>query len=240
MAPRVLIVRSRPGADATAARVAALGGAPVVAPMLRIRPVSFDRDVARDAQAVLVTSVHGAARIADLAAPPPRVLAVGARTGEAARAAGAAIAMSAEGDVGDLVSLATRVLTPEKGPVVILRGAHVAGDAAGALRAAGFAVEEVVVYEAVAEEVLSDDARAALDAGVDAVLFHSPRGAEAFVDAAARGARLEALKDAAAVCLSANVAEAVPAARFRRVAVAASPNEDSLLEVLKSLLNTGC
>src|ERR1700748_3321155 len=67
----VLVTRTQPGASITAERLSALGFAPVVAPLLNIRPIAApDLPPATDIQAVLVTSGHAvpllAASLSDL------------------------------------------------------------------------------------------------------------------------------------------------------------------------------
>jgi len=65
--PRILVTRPLPQGEQTAEKLRALGYAPVLAPMLRIEPItppklpSFDK-----VQAVLVTSRNGIARLSAL------------------------------------------------------------------------------------------------------------------------------------------------------------------------------
>ena len=75
--PLVLVTRSEPGVAKTVARLEERGLRAIATPMLAVspRPVpgSFE-----GAQAVLVTSAHGARRLAEAKPPLPPVLAVGA------------------------------------------------------------------------------------------------------------------------------------------------------------------
>ncbi len=102
-----------------------------------------------------------------------------------------------------------------------------------ALAAAGIAARRTALYEAVAAETLSDEARAALAEGrVGAVLIFSPRTAKLFVslmrDAGLAG-RAAALT---LVALSPAVAEAAAGLDWGAVAVAAAPNQDAALRAL--------
>jgi uroporphyrinogen-III synthase len=241
MAAKILITRSEPGASATATRVADAGFVPVPTPMLRIAPAPIPRTV-EGVQGLLVTSVNAARRLAELASPPPRVLTVGGATAEAARAAGAGDVLSADGDVHALTALARRALDPKAGALLHWRGREVAGDLAGALRAAGFEVREQVVYAAEPEERLSPEAEQALaDGSARAVLFHSARGAGAFLEAAGRAGPTEPLSGRLsgliAVALSEQAGAPAAGQGFARVVAAAQPLESSLIEALTSALN---
>ncbi|MBI1187864.1 MAG: uroporphyrinogen-III synthase [Alphaproteobacteria bacterium] len=233
MALRLLITRAEPGAADTARRIAAMDGEAILAPMLSIRTIAGDADVA-GAQALLFTSANGVSAFA--AATRERTtpaLCVGDATAAAARQAGFARVESADGDAAALVARAQALFAPERGPLIHISGAAVAGDVIGALRAAGFAGERRVFYAADPSARLSDDVRARLAATppmVDGVLFHSPRGAAIFSALMAATAP-QAAPHLFAACLSENVARAAErAARWRHVVVAPAPREEALLE----------
>lgn len=218
---RIAVTRAEPEAAATAERLRALGAEPVPAPLLFITPVAFDADI-EGAQALLFSSSNGVrAFAAASAARDVAVLAVGDATAQAARKAGFARVVSADGDVQKLAALAQRQLDPARGLVLHISGAHAAGDLKGALEAAGFRAERRIAYEARAAETLPD----AFAGPLDAVLFHSARAAETFLRLGAPNA-----EKLTAFCLSQAVADAASAAPWRRVIVAPRPREDALLE----------
>lgn len=100
--------------------------------------------------------------------------AVGDATADEARALGIE-AISSSGDARDLVA---RIRADgAEGPMLHLRGAHAAANVADALRTAGIAADEAVIY-AQRTAPLSDEARAALagDGTIIAPVF-SPRSA---------------------------------------------------------------
>ena len=118
----VLVTRPEPGAAETAARVAALGWEPVLAPALVLRP----RDIVIGrAQALLLTS-----RAAARALPPPipglPVLAVGEATAAEARALGWA-AEAAAGTARDLAEMAAQRLDPRAGRLLPNGELHLTG-----------------------------------------------------------------------------------------------------------------
>ncbi len=236
-APAVLITRSEPGASATARRLEEAGFTPILTPMLHIAPRPPPKSL-KGVQALLVTSVNGALRLVEAPQPLPRILAVGGATADAARAAGAAEVLSAEGDVAALIALARRVLDPAAGPVAHWRGGDVAGDVAGALRAAGFTAREHVVYAAVAHRAVSPAARLALEQGeAAAVTFHSARGARAFLAAVAEARLSGALSGLVAASLSPQAGAPAAAAGFAALVSAAQPNEPSLIRALAQALS---
>jgi uroporphyrinogen-III synthase len=186
--------------------------------------------------AVVITSANAPAAVA---ANPARgalaklpLFAVGERSAQAARAAGFANVVSADGDVRDLVPLVRERMAGAKAPLLYLAGEERAADLVGELAAHGIAAEMRIVYRA-AIRPFPDALIAALESGdVQAVLHFSRRSAENYL-AGARAAGVA--PQAVAVrhfCLSAQVAAPLEAAGARRVAVASRPEEAALIELL--------
>ena len=218
---RVVITRALPEAERTAERLRALGAEPVLAPLLTIVPRAFDTEV-DGAQALLFTSTNGARAFPRSVRDVP-VLTVGDATAEAARDVGFTNVRSGDGNVSDLATLVKHTLNPAKGKLVHIGGAHLAGDLAGELKAAGFVVERRIAYEAVAASALP----AAFNGPLDAVLFHSARAAETFMALGApRAAEL------VAACISEAAAAPLRKAAWKRIIVAPAPREDALLAAL--------
>lgn len=176
---RLWVTRARPGAEATAARLTAMGHRPLVSPLLTIRRLKPRLDLT-GVGAVAFTSRNGVAAFAAL--HPERALpvfAVGDATAGAAREAGFRQVRSAAGDVTALAALITA--EPADGTVLIAGAREPAGDLPGALKAAGVQTRAAVLYAAVA----APGARglAALRAGkLYGVLIHSPRAARRLTD----------------------------------------------------------
>jgi uroporphyrinogen-III synthase len=231
---RFIVTRPEHDAAAVAATLEGAGHQVVLAPLLAIvgRSAVIPQ---RDYQVVLVTSANGARA---LAGHPDRkrlkgveVHAVGPASAAAARAAGFGV-RQAGGEVGALTAAARRNLDPAKGPLLYVSGATVSGDLEGALRAAGFAVDRVVLYAAEPVTTLPEAAAAALAEGRsgDGVLLYSPRTAEIWVrlvTVAGLGAAAAKLRH---LCLSQNVAVRVRAALpGAPVPVADRPDEDAMV-----------
>lgn len=219
---RVAVTRALPEAEQTAARLRARGAEPLLAPLL-VREALPLAPLAPGAQALLFTSSASPGLVQDTQARALLALCVGDATAQAARAAGFADVRSADGDVEKLAALAQAELTPQRGRLVHVSGADVAGDLAGRLSAMGFEIERRVAYKAHAVTALP----AAFAGPLDAVLFHSARAAQAFQALGAPGSgRL------AAGCLSPAVAAAARQARWRCLIVAPAPREDALIDAV--------
>jgi uroporphyrinogen-III synthase len=224
--PGVLITRPEPQARALATALAAEGWWPILWPLMTVAPLATP-DLG-GAQAVLLTSAN-AARLTP-AAPIP-ALCVGAATARAAREAGFADVRSADGDAAALAALARATLDPSAGPLAFVRGETVAGDLAGALRAAGFDVTEHVAYAARPALAAPAAVATALDRGaVAAALFYSPRTAEIFADLCS-GWR-DALARTTAVAISDAAAAPLAALGFAAVRVAARPDDAAMRDAL--------
>lgn len=224
-APAILVTRPHPQAEALARELAAEGWRPLLWPLLEIVALGQPPDLGL-AQALILSSANAARRCAPGAetnpAPIP-ALCVGEGTAQAARAAGFSDARAAGGDAAALVALARASLDPAAGPLAFARGETVAADVAGALRAAGFTVEETVVYAARPATAAPDAIAAALrDGAVAAAAFYSPRTAAIF--AALAQPWRAGLAGATAVAISAAAAAPLADAGFGAVIAAATPD----------------
>ena len=234
---RLLVTRPEPDNERTAAELRARGHEVMLAPMLRVEPVS-DADLgAGPWAAVLITSANGARAIAshmrfgEVRALP--VLAVGQASAAAARAAGFSDVTSADGDGGDLARLAAARFTGAATPLLYLSGEERARDLGTELAASGLKVATVAVYRTVKAAALPENVRAALVAGaVDGVLHFSRRSVESYLNCA-RDLAGPALMPVH-YCLSARAAEPLQAAGASRIRVAAKPDEAGVLALVTS------
>ena len=237
--PIVIVTRPAEEAERLIPALDALGCDAVLAPMLEIvlhppQPIALE-----GVQAILITSANGArALAASLAAGEGReipVLAVGEASATATCALGFHRVESAGGDVDALIALVAQRCTPAGGRLLHASGSVVAGDLKGRLEAMGHKVERHVLYDAKAVTHLDASLRAAL-AGprTRAVLFFSPRTAETFVTLVGAVASVERLD---AVCLSEAVARIARRLAWRRVEVAARPEQAALMDALARTLS---
>lgn len=209
----------------------ASGYEPVLAPMLRIMPLTPpELPDLKAVQAVLVTSSNGIDALARLTGQRGvRVLTVGDRTALAAHAAGFANVTSASADGTALLDLAARTLDPSAGPLVHIRGKD-AAVTFGALREAGFALSEIIAYAA---QTVPDLPAKAQTPPPAAALIYSARTAAAFRDALAR----TALDPAQLIVIGISAAATAPLkSSGARIAVAETPDETALLQALSTAL----
>jgi uroporphyrinogen-III synthase len=237
---KVLVTRPHEDAAPFAAELAARGLTPVVEPLIAVR---FDPAAALDldgggAQAVLFTSANG---VRAFAARTPRrdlpAFAVGDASAQVARAAGFAAVESAGGDVIDLARLVRERLSPEAGALVHAAGSEIAGDLAGLLTDAGFAVRRAVLYTAAPVAALTGETAALLRSGeIGIASFFSPRTASTFVKVAAADFPADRDRAPVAICLSPAVAAALAPLGWRERLIAAAPTRRDLLAALDGFL----
>lgn len=235
---RIWIARPEPGASRTAARVAGLGHAPLVAPVFTLAPTGsalppgpFDGILLTSANAVLALAGTG------LATGPDRipVFAVGSRSAAAAREAGLRRVLDAQGDAAALAKLVIATL-PAGARLLHPAGEERKAEPAASLAAAGYALTTHVAYAMRRVESLPDRVAAALDgsdgAALGAVLHYSRLGAEAALALAFSAGRGGAFRALTHYCLSRDVAAPLAAAGVVDHVIARRPSEDAILAAL--------
>jgi uroporphyrinogen-III synthase len=234
---RLLVTRPEPEGGLTAARLRARGHEAVLAPLLRIEPVTDAVFGAGPWAGVVFTSANAVRAIAAhrrfgaLAVLP--AYAVGARTREAATAAGFSDVASAEGDVDDLAGLIAAKTGDVDLPLIYFAGSDRAGDLAGAMGRAGRAVETVIAYRAVIVGDFEAGVRVAIaGGGIDGVLHYSARTANAFIAAANAAGIMDSAMKIRHFCLSSQAAAPLAAAGAAAVDIAGAPNEAALLALV--------
>jgi uroporphyrinogen-III synthase len=237
---RLLVTRPEPDCSRTAATLRARGHDVMLAPLLHVAPDPDANLGPGPWAALLITSANAVRAITAhprrAALKGLRVYAVGRRSAEAARDAGFADVVSADGDAADLARLVAADPPAAAGkPLLWLAGEERAADLAAALAPHGLTVRTVVAYRALAETSLPPAVHDALAAGqVDGVLHYSRRSADAFL-ALVLCARID-LNSLSThhYCMSSQVAEPFRQEGIRAVAVAPQPDEGALFALLGS------
>lgn len=231
---RILVTRPREDAEGVTAELRARGHDVVVEPLLEIVPVPGAAVDATATQGILVTSANGIRALAPrLERRDLPVWAVGDASARAARELGFARVESAGGDVESLAALVSAQADPAGGELLHAAGTVTAGDLAGRLGEAGFAVRRLVLYEARTAQAVSPSlARALADRMVDAGLFFSPRTAATFVRLVSSAGLDDACAPVAAYALSPAVARELASLPWRTVRTAAAPTQAALLAAL--------
>ncbi len=181
MAPRrqraVLITRPEASSAGLAARIAALGYRPVIAPMFSVRGRHVP--LPPSVQAILVTSGNALPGLQPTRLP---LFAVGDATAARAAELGFADVRSAGRDAVALAALVAASADPAAGPLLLASGAGQGMSLAADLRARGFRVLRRVCYVALPVQRFPANAAELLTSGdAHAVLFLSAETATAFV-----------------------------------------------------------
>jgi uroporphyrinogen-III synthase len=234
---RLLLTRPRSEAERTASALRAMGHDAVLAPVLDIENIADAPIGPGPFAAVLLTSGNAARAIAEHSARPALIgldcFAVGAQTAEAARRAGFATVVSADGDGGDLAKLVRGRVGERDKPLLYLAGDDRARDMAAELSPHGLRLETAVVYRAKAAASFPPDIATALKAGAfDGVLHYSRRSTAIFVDCVrAAGAKAAAAR-LSHFCLSARASEPLAAINAKSILVARNPDESAMLALI--------
>jgi uroporphyrinogen-III synthase len=226
---RLWVTRAEPGAAATAERLHALGLEALVIPLLAVERIDAVPDL--DAVGGLVfTSANAVRAFADLS--PRRefaVFAVGEATAKAACAAGFANVSIGPSNGAALVELIIATWGSASGMLAVITPETPAFDVAKALSAAGLSVRRLVLYRTVPVNIPPPSLLDALAEGIDGVLIHSPRAAEAL---AALALPTTDFADMTLYALSEACAQPLQALPWRAVRVADQPREDALLQLI--------
>ncbi len=232
---RVVVTRPQPDADRTARRLVASGYQPLVAPLLVTVPLDVDLAVADDVKALTATSANA---VLVLKGGLPRLysrlpfFAVGARTAEAARLAGATQVRKGAGSAQDLVSLIAAEV-PAGSHILYLAGRVRKPDIERNLEACGLIPVVRETYTVQAVDTLPVALADLLRSHEPAVMLHySRRSAELAIELAASAGLTEAFLGLSHKALSKDVAEPLQRAGARNVIVAVLPDEDSLFATL--------
>jgi uroporphyrinogen-III synthase len=231
---RLLVTRPREDAEAFAAILKGRGHEAVIAPLLELRFTSGGEIPLNNVHALLASSANGirafASRSSQRNLP---VYVVGPQTAEAAGGCGFANVISADGDAAALIAKVAETMNPADGKLLHAAGAETAGRIKQALEARGYQVETAILYEAVPVESLPENARDELRTDMlDGVLLFSPRTARTFAALVAKEDVAQNCSRLDAFCISAATATALSPLPFARLAIAGSPNQAAMLDLL--------
>lgn len=232
---RVLVTRPEPGATSTAEKLRALGHDPVVLPLSRVVAITptpvpttlgFLATVVTSANALRHMPVALYRRLSEL---PCYV--VGARTGEQATEAGFDV-RAAVADVGELVGVLARELH-DGASVAYPCGRVRMPDLEERLKARGIAVMPIEVYDTLQFSNATDFVQDALSGPpIGAALVYSVVAARQLRGLIASEFTKKYFFKSKIYCISDRVAREIGMRGSGRIAVAAKPDEASLLDLI--------
>jgi len=218
---RIWVTRTQPGANATAARLTAMGHAPIAQPVLEARAIAGAVIDLANIDALAFTSGHAITAFAALSGERDLpVFTVGEVSALFARQSGFSKVGSADGDVRALAEL---IALAAPGRILNATALEAAADLAALLAAQNVQAVTVPVYETVAVSA------AAPPADINAVLIHSPKAARLIAASLARHPHAAQIE---AYAISAAAAAPLRAAGLRAIKIAARPDEAALLALL--------
>jgi uroporphyrinogen-III synthase len=228
---RILITRPEPGATETADKLSALGFLPIVAPVLTIN-IRCIRPPARFAATVLTS--RNAIQACPRSIHDQPVFAVGSATAKHAIDAGFGRVFNADGDAAALAELVASMLSPSDGTLLLPTTHRQGGDLVASLRKRGFRVIRRIAYQVAAVETLPECATQCLrQRQVEAAMFFSGETSRHFIRLLQAAQLVDEVRLVEAVSISERAAVALRSAPWRRISVAANPNQDAMLALLQ-------
>jgi uroporphyrinogen-III synthase len=239
---RVLVTRPEEASYRTAKRLETMGHRPIVLPLMRAEhhPDDVLEGLRHPHSAIAITSAEAARVLQSLGQKNYPYLnvplfAVGEATALAARNAGFTAVEAAEGTASSMIALfgeRLRQMTLHH-PLLYVAGAPRTATFEAGLTELEIPFLTVQGYAMIAVPVDEAALSAALQAKpVDAVLLYSPATATRFFELPLTRRSWNVLQHTRILCLSENVAHAVPAPLQSVVIVADRPDEDSLFALL--------
>jgi uroporphyrinogen-III synthase len=159
--------------------------------------------------------------------------AVGTATATAAAQAGFTSVLNADGDAAALADLVANSLAARDGTLVMPVGQGLGAELAASLRRRGFRVLRRVAYRAAPVDRLPEAAASWLaERQAGTVMFFSGETSRHFVRLLDLANLSESVRDVEAVSISERAAVALRPLPWRRIRVAAKPNQDAMLALL--------
>jgi uroporphyrinogen-III synthase len=233
---RVVVTRPEPSAGRTADRLMNLGHQPILLPLTRAlhRPEIAETALKKPHAALALTSAEAARVLSSVDCLSPYLdevlYAVGEATARAAEEAGFRKILKGPGTGSELARLVLADAPIFDAPLLYLAGRPRSASFEEGLRAAKMPLAVAEIYEMIPIAYDENTMNRILEHPVDAVLLYSRENARLFFELMAPFA--DALSNAQIICLSDNVAAAVPPEFHRKIKIAAHADENGLLALL--------
>lgn len=237
--PRVLITRPEPLAGEEAALLQARGAIVVRSPFLSIEPVNAPRPTIEGPCVLALTSRMTFPHLMPRLEPNDPLLSlrcycVGQKTAEEARRCGWSDLYVGPGQ-GAGLARAMLDLETDKPAILHIGAQETDGDMAMILSRAGYDYVRWPVYRSVPQTRMPPELADLLRAGeIDTVFFYSARTAKAFVAAVCEADLKDSMRPLTVLALSEKVAAPLRDLAWKRLAVAARPDQTTLVDLFQS------
>lgn len=205
-----------------------------ICPLMTIYDINCDEINDRDYRAIIFTSSNSL-RFYDLSAFDKDVLifTVGNKTASKVLALGFENVISADGDLEKLSETIKNNVSPTEGPLLYVRGQHIAGRLGDDLIAAGYEVFEKIVYETRALPALDEKViKLLLQGDIDFIPFYSQRSALIFNELIMQADLKNALANVSALCISANVAKEIGSLPWKKIMISDRPTQKDIFKLI--------
>ena len=235
----LIVTRPQADGDRLKTRLEATGHTASVVPLLTIQVDSKAAIPDKPWQAMAITSANALSALPvigfseSLKAVP--VFAVGPASAKLARETGFADVRQADGDLDAFQNAMRQSLNPDRGPILYLTGQVRSGDLAASLGSAGFSIDRVELYDAVAATDLPSHAKNIIRSGkANGVLLYSARTADIWLKLVRQSGLQAEAERLVHFCLSPAVAEKIRSGPGRNVPVVISgkPGDDAMLQAI--------
>ena len=196
-------------------------------------PLSRDLPLSGQVAATVLTSRNAVPACPSACFDRP-VFTVGSATAACAWARGFQRVIDADADALVLPALIARTIGPNRQTLFLPTARRQGFELARALRQQGFRVMRRVAYDSIAVDTLPRDTAAHLrQEDIMAALFFSTESARTFVRLVQAAGLAGSVADVTAVSISERSAMPLRTLPWRRISVAAKPNQDAMLVLLK-------
>ena len=213
------------------------GFSAIIEPLLEIETTETDIPDLSKYTALIFTSPRAIRIFSQLSnTRTHQIFTVGDQTASIAYEHGFKHVSSANGNIGNLVSLIKKEHLPSR-PLLYIKGRNTAGDLSIPLKKSGFIIDPVLVYNARMTAKFSPSTLDLLkEQKIDFVSLFSVRTAKNFATLVRKYGLEDHCTSMVAVCLSAHIAEEIKDFSFAKIVTTQHPSRAAILELLRDNL----
>lgn len=209
----------------------------LIEPCIRIELVKLNKRLRVKKSIVIVTSLNGARAFAgNCDDKSSRIITVGAQAAEFLKEDGFSRVMHSAQNAKELLDYIKSHFAPGADKFLYIRSRHTAADLKSSLN--GYLIRDLFLYESVAAAAFSSNlAGLVADGKINGILLYSARTARIFVELAEKAGIAKFLDKMVIFCLSPSIAEVCRTIPHKEILAAASPDEGSLIKLVKKYVD---